>query len=124
MTVDTDDNALFEAELAGGIRDDWLHLIILPTEHCNFRCIYCYEDFSIGRMRPPVIPGLPLLVEPRVQELSPHSSSTYAGEPQLARAVVEDISAHICALQERYPGLGYVGDMTTNAYLLDVPTLA
>ena len=26
-----------------------LHLILLPTEQCNFRCKYCYEDFQHGR---------------------------------------------------------------------------
>ena len=24
-----------------------LHLIVLPTEACNFRCTYCYEDFEL-----------------------------------------------------------------------------
>lgn len=28
------------------LRNDVLHLILLPTEQCNFRCTYCYEDFS------------------------------------------------------------------------------
>jgi len=27
-----------------------LELILYPTEQCNFRCTYCYEDFLIGRM--------------------------------------------------------------------------
>lgn len=30
--------------------EDLLHLIILPTEKCNLRCVYCYEDFKKGKM--------------------------------------------------------------------------
>lgn len=26
-----------------------LRLIIMPTEQCNFRCRYCYEDFKLGK---------------------------------------------------------------------------
>ena len=25
-------------------------LILLPTEKCNFRCSYCYENYEIGQM--------------------------------------------------------------------------
>lgn len=30
--------------------DDFLYLTILPTEQCNFRCSYCYENFLRGKM--------------------------------------------------------------------------
>jgi len=29
-----------------------LELTLYPTEKCNFRCVYCYEDFALGRMTP------------------------------------------------------------------------
>ena len=35
-----------------------LHLIVLPTEACNFRCTYCFEDFKLKRMEPWVVLGL------------------------------------------------------------------
>lgn len=39
-------------------RTDVMHLIVLPTEACNFRCTYCYQDFSRGNMSRDVVNGL------------------------------------------------------------------
>ena len=33
-------------------RTDALELILMPSEDCNFRCKYCYEDFARGTMVP------------------------------------------------------------------------
>lgn len=35
-----------------------LHLIILPTEQCNFRCRYCYESFQRGKMEDSVVESI------------------------------------------------------------------
>ncbi|PJJ00771.1 hypothetical protein BX264_1060 [Streptomyces sp. 2333.5] len=51
------EEAAFEEELVAALTDRTLHLIILPTEQCNFRCTYCYEDFSVGRMGPETVQG-------------------------------------------------------------------
>ena len=40
--------------LQSSLTPSLLHLILLPTEACNFRCTYCYEDFRLGRMEPVV----------------------------------------------------------------------
>ena len=34
---------------------NYLNLIILPTEACNFRCTYCYETFENKKMPRPVL---------------------------------------------------------------------
>jgi len=34
-----------------------LQLILMPTEACNFRCTYCYEDFNHNQMRPELVRG-------------------------------------------------------------------
>jgi len=47
-----------EGELVNSLRTDRLQLILLPTEQCNFRCTYCYEDFAIGRMSDAVVAGV------------------------------------------------------------------
>lgn len=52
------------------LSSDRLHLILMATEQCNFRCVYCYEDFAIGRMRPWVVEGVKNLVATRIADIS------------------------------------------------------
>lgn len=44
-------------------------LIILPTEQCNFRCVYCYESFIRGEMKPSVIQSVKNLIDQRIPTL-------------------------------------------------------
>ncbi|MER5371283.1 radical SAM protein [Streptomyces sp. NPDC002722] len=99
------------------MRNDVFHLILFPTEQCNFRCKYCYEDFSVGRMKPEVVEGVKRLVDNRLCDLRRLSVSWFGGEPLLASDVVESISKHIMAAS-RDSGLLYTSDMTTNGYML------
>ena len=114
-------DSLLLQELVAGFSSDSLHLILLPTERCNFRCTYCYEDFSIGRMRPETVLAVKRLIDRRLDDLHSLCLSWFGGEPMLAHGIVEDISEHITrAIAERSNRLHYVGDMTTNGYLLDI----
>ncbi len=110
--------------LARLVSDRLLHLIILPTEKCNFRCTYCYEDFAIGRMSNETMVGVKALLNRRAAELDYLYLSWFGGEPLLAKGVILDISAYAAALAARYPRLTYRGGATTNAYLLDRSTLS
>lgn len=112
-----------EKEFAASFFNDSLHLILLPTEQCNFRCTYCYEDFSIGRMSSEVSEGVKRLLDRRLDGLQSLSVSWFGGEPLLARDIIEDISAHITHAAAKRPELAYAADITTNGYLLDVPAV-
>lgn len=113
----------FQDELVASLRTDSLQLILLPTEQCNFRCLYCYEDFLIGKMRPEIVQGVRHLIDKRVTDLRHLAVTWFGGEPLLARPVIEEISEHILARVADRPGLIYTGGMTTNGYLLDPPTV-
>jgi uncharacterized protein len=113
----------FEEELLSSLATDSLHLILLPTEQCNFRCTYCYEDFTIGQMSPATVQGVKRLIDRRLGDLRSLGISWFGGEPLLARAIIEDISAHIILAAASKPELHYSADMTTNGYLLDTRTI-
>lgn len=96
-----------------------LELIILPTEQCNFRCTYCYEDFSVGRMKKETIIGIKALLDRRCSDLDFLNISWFGGEPLAAKDIVLEISEHATKLANKYSKFRYYGNMTTNGYFLD-----
>lgn len=110
---------LYRAKL---VTDKILQLIILPTERCNFRCTYCYEDFSVGRMKKETIAGIKALLEKRCPDLSHLRISWFGGEPLTAKDIVLEISEYATALANRYSLSSYQADMTSNGYFLDINT--
>ena len=107
--------------LAESLDNSLLHLILHPTERCNFRCTYCYERFDIGRMPPWVVDGVRRLIASR-DDLSTLQIGWFGGEPLVAMPVIRQIARSaqaICADR----GIAYGSDMTTNGYRLDLATL-
>ncbi|MCA1992634.1 MAG: radical SAM protein [Coleofasciculus sp. S288] len=99
-----------------------LQLIILPTEKCNFRCTYCYEDYSVGKMKQETVLGIKALLDRRCADLEHLNLSWFGGEPLVAKSTVFEISEYAMELTHKYSGLVYIGDMTTNGYLLNYDT--
>jgi len=111
----------FENNALASLSNRRLQLIILPTEQCNFRCRYCYEDFSHGKMQPKTIQSIKKLISNRVDSLEELHISWFGGEPLLAKDIVSEISGHASNLCKK-KGVKYVSDMTTNGYFLDNKT--
>jgi uncharacterized protein len=68
-----------------------LELIVNPTEKCNFRCVYCYEKFELGNMKPDVVMGVKNLILNRSTDLAFLKISWFGGEPMLGYNGVMDI---------------------------------
>jgi uncharacterized protein len=115
---------VLEKTLVSCLAHDVLHLIVLPTEACNYRCFYCYEDFKLGRMEPRVVRGIKNLLTDRADELSHLTLSWFGGEPLLARDVVEDVMQHVQILRAKHPSMRVQSDVTTNGHYLDRSTFA
>jgi uncharacterized protein len=100
----------------------YLRLIIMPTESCNFRCTYCYEDYSIGRMPDTISQGIKNFVEYRAEHDMTYLSIDYfGGEPLLVvNPIIFDLAKTFQQMSRDY-GFIYSSGMTTNAYKLTLP---
>jgi uncharacterized protein len=95
-----------------------LELIILPTEQCNFRCTYCYEDFEIGQMGEQTVAAIKQLILKRLPKLRHLELSWFGGEPLMAKEVVLELCA-FAQQQCAQAGISFGSNMTTNAFGLD-----
>ncbi len=95
----------------------YFHLILFPTEKCSFRCKYCYEDFSVGRMAPELVQGVKRLIEKRVQGVKQFEISWFGGEPLLAKDIIFDVQDFVQSIGGNFD---FSANMTTNGFALDV----
>ncbi|HEX5872822.1 MAG TPA: radical SAM protein [Longimicrobium sp.] len=98
-------------------RTDVLQLILLASEDCNFRCVYCYERFKHGTMEAGVRAGIRRLVEQRAPRLTHFGISWFGGEPLYGWEAIEELAPFFIHTAGRH-GLAFTHHMTTNAYLL------
>lgn len=108
-------------EIAAALDERRLNLIVFPTEKCNFRCTYCYENFALGRMPEWVVKAIKSLIEKRLSTLGFLDISWFGGEPLLVKETVLELSRYIFDASRSFPNLKYAANMTTNGYLLEAP---
>lgn len=118
--VDLGDERFSHNQIASTLSRKLQQLIILPTERCNFRCTYCYEDFLIGKMKEPVQAAVERYMDLRIPELSQLSIHWFGGEPLMAKNIVLRLSSYASRVCKGH-GVSLSGAITTNAYVLDLP---
>lgn len=96
---------------------DSMHLVLMVTEACNFRCNYCYESFPRSSMREEVIRGLEAYMTERAKTLGQLTISWHGGEPLLVPHIIERLSRSFMAACEQN-GAVYAAEMSTNGYSL------
>jgi uncharacterized protein len=101
----------------GHYRTDTLELILMSSEDCNFRCPYCYEDFSRGTMIREVREGIKNLVRRRIKKLNQLRISWFGGEPLYGWEAVEDLAPFFAEIAAEHE-IPFGAHMTTNGYLL------
>ncbi len=98
-----------------------LLLTIMPTEDCNFRCTYCYENHQKGKMTSDVQNSVVNFVQKNIKNYTMLNVGWFGGEPLEALDVVETLSKRLINICKtaRKP---YSAGMTTNGYNLSLDT--
>lgn len=114
------DDTMDTCKISDSLSSKILHLIIFPTEKCNFRCTYCYESFEHGAMGRETVDAIKALINERSSGLSNLTISWFGGEPLLNSKLVVEIGDFCKKIMSSTPGFSYGSDATTNGYLLDI----
>lgn len=118
LAADNLPNGFTRRQIAAAISPRIQELILLPTEKCNFRCTYCYEDFELGKMSEETQRAIELFIDRRMDGLEQLKFSWFGGEPLVAKDVVLRLSRYAKQKCEEH-GVKFQGGLTTNAYILD-----
>ena len=103
------------------IYDNQLNVTIIPTQGCNFRCIYCFEEHSNINMSDESESKILRFFDKNIKKYSSVKISWFGGEPLLEKNRVLRIMQRIKQACER-EGIPVLADMITNGYLLDLDT--
>ena len=98
-------------------KNEILDIMIYPTEACNMRCKYCWENFSKGHMNVEIETAIIRYLEKQIPHYKRLYIKWFGGEPLLNISTIEHImksSIEIC----RQHGVILTSSMTTNGYLL------
>ncbi len=94
-----------------------LELTIMPTEQCNFRCVYCYESFARGVMNEDTQRAIVNHVASHGRKLDELRVHWFGGEPLLGWNALVNLSRGLRAWCEDND-VKYMAGMTTNGFLL------
>lgn len=96
-----------------------LMITIMPTEGCNFRCPYCYEDHTPYTMTRKMLDRLEEFITEKASQFPVVRISWFGGEPTLCKDTVVEVSELVQSLAKKYH-FEFASSMTTNGYLLNL----
>jgi len=112
-----------ESDYINKLRDDLINnnetldILIYPTESCNLRCRYCWENFKKNDMERQIEESVIAFLEKHVPKYKRLYIKWFGGEPLLNVSAIKRImksSIEIC----RSNGVILSSSITTNGYLL------
>ncbi len=104
----------FNARMAS---KEQVRLIVLPTEECNFRCVYCYESFLKPQMRAETQEALKRYISATMERVKGFEIEWFGGEPLAGIDAMRNISTHAVKVANEH-GVSFSANVTTNGYLL------
>lgn len=119
---DADEQQAREYKFLKVVSEPRLNITILPTEKCNFKCVYCYETFEKPGMSIETQESLISFVKKNINKYTGLSVHWFGGEPLIAMDVIENLSKEFISICKSVKKT-YMAGMTTNGYLLDLEML-
>lgn len=98
-----------------------LELTIIPTNACNFDCVYCYQKEPYFFMNEITKNSILTFIEKHIKEYSGLKIAWFGGEPLLAKEIIVEIMSRVreICLKNKKP---FYSNITTNGYELDIKT--
>lgn len=114
-----DENRLYEYEKQEYLikQSETLYLMIVPTQSCNFKCIYCWQENRKGRMSHETIENVKRFINREAQKCKKLIVEWFGGEPLLEYDTMIDIMKEVDSISKKYH-IPYVSIVTTNGSLL------
>lgn len=102
------------------VTSGFFKVTIMPTEQCNFRCTYCYEQFKYGMIDDRVVNHIVEFTERKLKSGN-HTEfmlEWFGGEPTLSRqGLIPSVTSSMKAICE-HSHIKFTSAITTNGYLL------
>ena len=118
VTINTDEisNMLNEINTASYLSERWRQFTILPTQKCNARCFYCFEnDVNRIKMDKSILEQLPIFILDNLSGVETFNLDWFGGEPLLEYQLICDIISEIAG----HTTIPFTSSITTNATLFD-----
>ncbi len=96
-----------------------LLITIMPTEGCNFRCPYCYENHNSLFMPKEYLLTIQQFIEQNISSFDKLELNWFGGEPTLCMEYIKNFSSFIFSLKEKQD-FTFHSNITTNGYLLNL----
>lgn len=103
------------------IYDNKLDVTIIPTQGCNFRCVYCFEDHKNNCMSDESEDKIIKFFKRHTRDYRSIKISWFGGEPLLEKKRVLRIMENVNQISKEY-GVPLISEIITNGYLLDYET--
>lgn len=99
-----------------------LTIVTMPTEDCNFRCSYCYQENNLGAMKPETIDGIINYIRKNIFKFTSIHINWFGGEPLLAIKKIEKVSFEIKKICKN-TCRPFSANIITNGYLLNTENM-
>lgn len=94
-----------------------LRLTVFPTEECNFRCDYCYEENISVKLSNKLQDNILKFIESKKNDFDIIHIAWFGGEPLLEHKMILRFMENVNTLIKKY-GKKVYGSITTNGFLL------